>query len=83
MVTSYYDIWYRENVLVCTIIFNFCVLFRENVLAGTKSWPRGKYGDRCAAPEVVSTIYGLDHVNFGQPGGLQKRYLFEYQNIAI
>ena len=28
--------WYQENVLSCTKGFKFCVLYRENVLGGTK-----------------------------------------------
>ena len=28
--------WYQENVLSCTKSFKFCVLYRENVLGGTK-----------------------------------------------
>lgn len=28
--------WYQENVLRCTKGIKFCILYRENVLGGTK-----------------------------------------------
>ena len=53
------DIWYRENVLIYTITFKFCVLFQENVLSYTKSSTRDNYGDRCIAPGLSITIFFL------------------------
>lgn len=47
---------FHENVLSYPKSSNHVTLFRKTDLDGTKSWPRNKYGDRCATPERVCTI---------------------------
>ena len=52
---------------------SFCF---KNVLDKTRSW-KLKYGKNGAEQERSSSICSRDHVNFGQPSGLQKSYLIE------